>query len=305
MNAEAGFVPVRIWFIGGGGFAALCLKHMSERLRFEKIITAPPTRAGRGLAERPSRVEEAATELGLSVEYYASLFPLSDPPDLAFVIDFARLIKEPLLSAPRFGCLNIHPSLLPLWRGAAPVQRALLAGDATSGVTVFRLVEEMDAGPILKQTEVAVPFSMSADELFGLLAFTGSQIAVESVEFLSRGATLQYSEQNQDLATYAPKLSKAEAQISWGLDAFQIHNLVRAFASSIGAFTFHNGKRLKLWRTDLIEPQGGEGAEGDPVAVCGQSCLRLIEVQPEGKRRMSGAEWLRGLGAGKGEIRFD
>ncbi|GHS88006.1 methionyl-tRNA formyltransferase [Synergistales bacterium] len=250
-------------------------------------------------------MEEAALGLGLSVERSASLSKdekiierlMSDPPDVAFVVDFAQLIKEPLLNAPRFGCLNIHPSLLPRWRGSAPVQRALLAGDATSGVTVFRLVEEMDAGPILKQAEVPVPVTMSANELFGLLAFTGSQIAVESVKFLESNA-LQYSEQNNDLATYAPKLSKAEAQIQWGLDALQIHNLVRAFESSIGAFAFYNGKRLKIWRTDLNAAPG-------PAAVCGKGRLRLIEVQPEGKRRMSGVEWLRGLGTDKVEIRFD
>ena len=182
---------LKIWFVGGGGFAASCLARMSESLRFEKIITAPPTRAGRGLLEQSSKVEETALGLGLPIERVASLSKdqkiiesvVSRPPDVAFVIDFAQIIKEPFLNAPRFGCWNIHPSLLPRWRGAAPVQRALMSGDAKSGVTVFRLVEEMDAGPILKQAEVPVPINMSANELFDLLAFTGSQIAVESVKF--------------------------------------------------------------------------------------------------------------------------
>ncbi|GHS95240.1 methionyl-tRNA formyltransferase [Synergistales bacterium] len=305
-----GLDAIKIWFVGGGGFAASCLAHMSKSLRFEKIITSLPTRAGRGLSEQLSRVEETALGLALSVERVSSLSKdqkiteslLLSPPDLAFVIDFGQIIKEPLLNAPRFGCLNIHPSLLPLWRGAAPVQRAILAGDAKSGVTLFRLVEEMDAGPILRQAEVPVPINMSANELFDVLAFTGSQIAIESVEFLSKGEAFQYSEQNHELATYADKLSKAEAEVRWSLDALQIHNSVRAFASSVGAFTFYNGKRLKLWRT---EPRDSLSTEGGPVAVCGKGYLRLVEVQPEGKRKMSGAEWLRGLGVKSVEIRFD
>ncbi|MDR1375867.1 MAG: methionyl-tRNA formyltransferase [Synergistaceae bacterium] len=325
----------RIWFVGGGAFAALCLARLrQENLAFEKVLTGLPTRAGRGLSEQVSHVERAAVELGLPVERTGPLAQnekllellSSDPPDVVFVVDFGQIIREPLLNAPRYGCLNIHPSFLPRWRGAAPVQRALLNGDSVTGVTVFRLVEAMDAGPILGQAEIPLPLTTSASQLFDVLAFTGSQIAARSVESLGK-ASCQTFEQNSELATYADKLSKAEARVLWSRDYLQIHNAVRAFASSIGAFTFFEGKRLKLWRTLPLEPSftgvsgrtdfdetaprldAGAGSrldlgsgfrisgfvEGDPVVACKGGSLRLMEVQPEGGRKMSGAEWARGI----------
>jgi methionyl-tRNA formyltransferase len=276
---------------------------MSRDLAFEKILTGLPSKAGRGLAERVSRVEEAAGRLGLPVERTGLLSRnreimetlSSRPPDIVFVVDFAQLIKEPLLSAPRYGCLNIHPSLLPRWRGAAPVQRALLNGDAVTGATVFRLAEEMDAGPILRQKEVPVPPAMTSEELFDILASTGSQIAVQGVKSLIEGK-YQFSDQNSEFATYADKISKAETRVSWDRNCLQIHNAVRAFASSGGAFAFFEGKRLKLWRTIPADAEGVPGKvlcfiEGDPVVACGGGALRLLEVQSEGKRRVRGADW--------------
>jgi methionyl-tRNA formyltransferase len=317
MNAAG----TKIWFAGGGAFAASCLGHMCRNLAFEKILTGLPSKAGRGLAERPSRVEEAAQKLGLPVERTGPLSQnreiverlSSDPPDVVFVVDFAQLIREPLLSAPRHGCLNIHPSLLPRWRGAAPVQRALLNGDAVTGVTVFRLVEELDAGPILTQKEVPVPLTMTSTELFEILALTGSQIAAQGVESLIED-NYQFSNQNSEFATYADKVSKAETQVFWDRDHLQVHNAVRAFASSTGAFTFFEGKRLKLWRTVPVDAGKvlGEGEpglgkilcfmDGDPVVACVGGALRLLEVQSEGKRKVSGADWACGYRLEAGSV---
>jgi methionyl-tRNA formyltransferase len=287
---------------------------MHGSFAFEKILTGLPTKAGRGLVGRVSRVEEAAQKLGLPVERTGPLSRngtlaeafSSDPPDLVFVVDFAQLIREPFLNAPRYGCLNIHPSLLPRWRGAAPVQRALLNGDAATGATVFRLVEELDAGPILRQQEVLIPPSMTSSELFEILALTGSQIAAEGVKSIIEG-NCQFSNQNSELATYADKISKAETQVSWDRGHLQIHNAVRAFASSMGAFTFFGGKRLKLWRTVPADAGGVPGRvlcfiEGDPVVACGDGALRLLEVQAEGKRKVSGADWACGCRLEAGSV---
>jgi methionyl-tRNA formyltransferase len=287
---------------------------MSGSLAFEKILTGFPSKAGRGLAERVSRVEEAARKLGLPVERTG---PLSRnegiaealsaaPPDIVFVVDFAQLIREPLLSAPRHGCLNIHPSLLPRWRGAAPVQRALLSGDAVTGVTVFRLAEELDAGPILRQREIPVPLTMTSTELFDILASAGSQIALEGVKSIVEG-NCQFSNQNSEFVTYADKVSKAETRVSWDWSHLQIHNAVRAFASSTGAFTFFGGKRLKLWRTVPVGAGGIPGRvvcfiEGDPVVACAEGALRLLEVQAEGKRRTGGADWACGCRLEAGSV---
>jgi len=286
---------------------------MSGRMPFEKIVTGEPTKAGRGLKEQASAVERACGELGLAVERTGPLrhneklknAMTADPPDLAFVVDFGQIIAEPFLNGPRHGCLNIHPSLLPRWRGAAPVQRAILNGDAVTGVTVFRLVKELDAGPVLAQREVPIPLGVNSAELLKTLALAGSQIALKSVESTIEG-NYQFSEQNSEFATYAAKLTKEEARISWDLGCMSVHNTVRAFASSFGAFVTVRGKRLKVWRTELVDtvPVNAGGAPGailsqageeDPVVACADGALRLVEVQSEGKRRVSGAEWFRGV----------
>ena len=305
---------MRLWFMGGGEFASSCLERMSGQLQFERVITGHPTKAGRGLREHASAVERAA--LGLPLERTGPLSQnekllkalTSDPPDLIFVVDFGQLIREPFLSTPIHGCLNIHPSLLPRWRGAAPVQRALLNGDPATGVTVFRLTEELDAGPILIQSQVSIPPLVDSTELLEILALEGSQIAVRGVKSIIEGSC-QFLAQNSELSTYAAKLDKAEAEVSWGQDSIHIHNRVRAFASSTGAFAAARGKRLKLWRTAPVDAQGKPGqilslAGGGLVVACASGAVQLVEVQGEGKRRMSGADWARGdrLKAGEGLI---
>ena len=305
---------MRIWFVGGGAFAASCLSHMSRNLTFEKILTGMPTKAGRGLKDQLSCVEKTALGLGLPCERVDRLsrdegileILAANPPDLVFVVDFAQLIREPLLNAPRWGCLNIHPSLLPRWRGAAPVQRALMNGDKTSGVTVFRLVEEMDAGPILVQREVPLSVATTAEELFETLALAGSQIAFYGVESLISGS-YQFLDQNSEFATYAVKISKAETQTSWSQDNLRVHNTVRALNFSTGAFVLVGNKRLKLWKTLPVEGEGTPGeilrfSEGNPVVACRRGALLLLEVQSEGKRKVGGAEWACGNRLQTGEV---
>ena len=305
--------------MGGGEFAASCLVAMHRQIGFEKIVTGEPTKAGRGLQDKTSAVERTCRELGLPVERTGLLrlnehlknTMTSDPPDLVFVVDFGQKIAEPFLNGPGYGCLNIHPSLLPRWRGAAPVQRAILGGDTVTGVTVFRLVEEMDAGPILARVEIPLPIDANTEDLYQSLALAGSQIAIQSVQSIIEG-NCQFSEQNSEFATYAAKLDKAEAQISWSVGCLLIHNTVRAFASSFGAFVTVLGKRLKVWRTVPVNDFGVNAGgtpgtilfltDGDPVIACADGAVRLMEVQNEGKRRVSGAEWCRGARLVEGDI---
>jgi methionyl-tRNA formyltransferase len=232
----------------------------------------------------------------------------ADPPDVVFVVDFGQIIKEPFLSAARYGCLNIHPSLLPRWRGAAPISRALMNGDAVTGVTLFRLTEQMDAGPILSQVEIPVNVETTSNELYETLAFTGSQIACDGVQSLVNGNCC-FLEQNSEFTTYADKISKAEAQVSWTQNSLQIHNKVRALAFSSGAFVSTGEGRLKLWRTLPVEVavEGSPGEilcfmEGEPVVACLEGALRLREVQAEGRRKMSGANWACGVRLKAGEV---
>ena len=314
----------RLWFMGSGAFAARCLTHLSASLppgvSLERVITGNPTRAGRGLRETVSRVEEVALALGLPLERTGPLSengPLleavtASPPDAILVVDFAQLIREPFLDAPRWGCLNIHPSLLPRWRGAAPVQRALMSGDVETGVTVFRLVPEMDAGPILRQVSIPVEPTATASELYEKLSLRGSQIALEGVQYLlnrPNNVFHFFKKQDDGAATYAPKIGKAEGGVSWDWEALRIHNVVRALDASFGAFAAVRGTRLKIWRT--LPCGEGEGkdvgcvlrfSDGFPVVGCGGGALRLDEVQAEGKRRVGGDEWARGLRLKEGDM---
>lgn len=314
----------RLWFMGSGAFAARCLTHLSASLppgvSLERVITGNPTRAGRGLRETVSRVEEVALALGLPLERTGPLSengPLleavtASPPDAILVVDFAQLIREPFLDAPRWGCLNIHPSLLPRWRGAAPVQRALMSGDVETGVTVFRLVPEMDAGPILRQVSIPVEPTATASELYEKLSLRGSQIALEGVQYLlnrPNNVFHFFKKQDDGAATYAPKIGKAEGGVSWDWEALRIHNVVRALDASFGAFAAVRGTRLKIWRT--LPCGEGEGkdvgcvlrfSDGFPVVGCGGGALRLDEVQAEGKKRVGGDEWARGLRLREGDV---
>ena len=314
----------RLWFMGSGAFAARCLTHLSASLppgvSLERVITGNPTRAGRGLRETVSRVEEVALALGLPLERTGPLSengPLleavtASPPDAILVVDFAQLIREPFLDAPRWGCLNIHPSLRPRWRGAAPVQRALMSGDVETGVTVFRLVPEMDAGPILRQVSIPVEPTATASELYEKLSLRGSQIALEGVQYLlnrPNNVFHFFKKQDDGAATYAPKIGKAEGGVSWDWEALRIHNVVRALDASFGAFAAVRGTRLKIWRT--LPCGEGEGkdvgcvlrfSDGFPVVGCGGGALRLDEVQAEGKRRVGGDEWARGLRLKEGDM---
>ena len=195
------------------------------------------------------------------------------------------------------------------------MQRAILNGDTVTGVTVHRLLRQLDAGPILARAEIPIPIDADSAELLKTLALAGSKIAVQSVESIIEG-NYQFSEQNSEFATYAAKLEKAEAQISWDLGCLSVHNTVRAFASSFGAFVTIGGKRLKVWRTSLVSlsslvsPSNAEEtpgkilslADGDPVVACGDGAVRLMEVQNEGKRRVSGAEWRKGARLEEGDV---
>ena len=310
---------MRLWFIGGGPFAARCLEALVRRLPVERVVTGTPTRGGRGMAEIPSRVEERALALGLPLERTGPLGknePLltalaTEPPDAVLVVDFAQLIREPLLSAPRWGCLNVHPSLLPRWRGAAPVPRSLMGGDARTGVTVFRLTPAMDAGPILRQAAVEVGVGETATELYDRLSALGAEIAAEGLSALeSAGDDFAdlFTPQDDAAASYAAKLERSEFELSWQQTAERADRTVRALEASGGAFVLVRGKRLKVWRAALAD--GGREGPGTVLALqggalvvaCASGALRLEEVQAEGKRRVPAADWARGLRLTPGDV---
>ena len=292
---------MNIWFIGTGNFAALCLEGLTKLgLTFTRIITGNPTRSGRNNRENPSAVELSAARLGLAVtrtgrlsENHELIDALSrENPDVIFVVDFGQIIREPFLSRM---CLNIHPSLLPEYRGAAPIQRALLDGRNSAGVTVFRLAQKMDAGEILAQSATDISPSDNASDLYSRLSEIGCRIAFESLK-----TEMAFTPQDDSAATYAPKLEKPEFELSFTDSAVRFVNTVRALDMSGGAYAVISGRRVKVWRACLRRDAAGESGhvvnvEGNPVVMCADWGVELQEVQSEGKRKMTGREWSAGL----------
>ncbi len=303
--------------MGNGFFASKCLESMSEAGTSPSlVITAPPRPSGRrGMAPSPTPVETSATELSLNVHRSSNVNSDSvlldmldiERPECILVIDFGQKVKEPYLSHPKAGCLNLHPSLLPAYRGAAPVQRAIMDGHDKTGITVFRLVEEMDAGPILIQETIDIGRDETSGELLFRLAYIGGVLLSRGVESFIDGEILPQP-QNSLLATYAGKIDKTEALLSWNLSAISIHCIVRALNPSPGAYFYLQGRRVKLWKTEVIDELQGEPGtvfldeRGYPMVKCLRGAVRLLTVQPEGKRNMTGVEWVRGSHLSEGDM---
>ena len=307
------------WFIGNGDFAALLLPMLARSLNLKMVITHPPSKAKRGLNEEVTPVERAATEIGFkpirtpllaSDSLIKNEFHVSKP-DGIFVIDFGEKIIEPFLTGTKFGCVNIHPSLLPKYRGAAPLQRALENGEPKIGATLFQLAKEMDAGPIISQISEEVLLEDNFPVTMNKAAILGNQLASE---WLNRIISLQdqvllYPQDHKE-ATYAPKILKSESQQSFNVAASLLHNRVRAFHPNPGVWAPFRGKRLKLIATYPLEeaPASSNIGEiivsndGTPLVKCKEGALILKLVQPEGKRIISGEDWVNGSRIKSGDI---
>jgi methionyl-tRNA formyltransferase len=263
------------------------------------VYCQPPRPAGRGKKDRPSPVQARAEALGLPVRHPASLkgaeaqaeFAALDA-DVAVVVAYGLILPQPVLDAPRLGCLNIHASLLPRWRGAAPIHRSIMAGDAETGVCIMRMEAGLDTGPVLLRKETAIGPEETTGELHDRLSALGAGAIVEALDRLDM---LTPQVQPEAGVTYAQKIDKAEARIDWSRDAEEIDRTIRGLSPFPGAWTMAGGRRVKLLRSGLAE---GTGAPGEVLAegkiACGTGAIVLRQVQPEGKGPMSAEEWLRG-----------
>lgn len=296
---------MRIAFMGTPDFAVTALDALHAAGHdIAAVYTQPPRPANRGRLT-PSPVQQRAEALGLPVrtperlkgEAEQAEFAALDL-DCAVVAAYGLILPKAILEAPTHGCLNIHASLLPRWRGAAPVQRAILAGDPETGVTIMQMERGLDTGPML--AKAALPIGReTAGELTRLLAELGADVLLQSLEKL---ASLSPEVQPEEGVTYAHKIDKAEARIDWNAPAIDIDRLVRAMQPSPGAWFESAGSRVKLI---AAEPADGSGAPGtliDATSIAtGSGALALVTVQPEGKPRMAAADWLRGRRLGSGE----
>ena len=312
---------INFWFVGTGDFAALLLPMLVKSFNISKIITHSPSIAKRGLNEEITPVERAAVKAGFK-PLRTSLFTSDEAiknefqnneskPDGIFVIDYGERIIEPFLTGTTFGCINIHPSLLPKYRGAAPIQRALENGEQTIGVTLFQLGKEMDAGPIISQTAEEISIEDNFPEIMNKAALLGNQLACEWLDKITthRDKVIAHP-QDHKAATYAPKILKTESQQSFNITAELLHNRVRAFNPNPGVWIPFLGKRLKLIVTyPLIEAPSSSGVgeiimfdEGTPVVKCKEGAIMLKQVQPEGKRIMDGKDWANGSRIKSGDV---
>jgi methionyl-tRNA formyltransferase len=302
---------LKLGFAGTPDFAVPALERLAERHRIAAVFTQPDRPAGRGQALHTSPVKRRALELGLALHQPAS-FKTPDAleslraaqVDVLVVVAYGLILPAAVLSIPARGCLNIHASLLPRWRGAAPIQRALLAGDPVTGVTIMRMEAGLDTGPMLLSRSIPVETRDNAKSLHDKLAALGALLIEESLQAWCRGGALLEVAQPLAGVTYAAKIDKAEAPIQWGRHAEEISRQVRAFNPWPMAETHFDAKQLRIWEAEPIDAPAMSGSrppgsvltatrEGIDV-VCGTGVLRILKLQLAGRKPLPAAEFLQG-----------
>jgi methionyl-tRNA formyltransferase len=293
----------RIAYMGTPDFSVPALAALIEEgHEVARVYTQPPRPAGRGKQDRPSPVHAFAMERGIEVRHPESLRGEAEQTafaaldlDLAVVAAYGLILPVPILEAPRLGCLNIHASLLPRWRGAAPIQRAILAGDRITGVTIMRMDEGLDTGPMLLRESVTIGPKTNAGQLHDELAATGARMIVAALAGLAAG-TLDETPQPKDGVTYAAKIDKAESRIDWTRPAIEIERRLRAFAPAPGAWFELDGERIRALAGAVVGGHGKPGTvlDDELTVACGEGALRLVTAQRAGKAAMAAAAFLRG-----------
>jgi methionyl-tRNA formyltransferase len=304
---------MRIVFAGTPEFAVPPLAALvASRHEVVGVLTQPDRPAGRGRRVEAGAVKEFALTRGLPVAQPATLRTPEGRaaleawrPDLMVVVAYGLLLPPEALALPRLGCLNIHASLLPRWRGAAPIQRAILAGDAETGVAIMQMDAGLDTGPVLLERRLPIGADDDSARLHATLAALGAEALLEAIDGLESG-TLQPRPQAEAGATYAPKIGKAEARIDWSEDAAAIARRVRAFRPWPVAETQHRGEQLRIHRARALQDGAVPGSVAAPgtvlgleddmwVVACGRGRLGILELQRAGRRSMGAREFAQGL----------
>jgi len=304
---------MRVAFAGTPDFAAVALQAIvlaGHEVRL--VLTQPDRPAGRGMTLQPSAVKRLAVERGIEVfqpltlkDAVARARIAAELPDVMVVAAYGLILPQAVLDIPRFGCINIHASLLPRWRGAAPIQRALLAGDRETGVCIMRMESGLDTGPVLLRRACAIEPGDTSAALHDRLASLGARLVVEALAELPMPASAQATEG----VTYAAKLGKAEALIDWSKSAHDVDRHIRAFNPFPGAQARLGGQTVKLWHA---VPVGGSGENGRILSVdrniivvaCGEGALAVSELQRAGGKRLGVRQFLAGHALKAGD-RFD
>jgi methionyl-tRNA formyltransferase len=306
---------MKIVFMGTAELSCASLEKLArdESFSVAAVVTQPDKPKGRDLKLQPSPVKILAQKFNLPVlqpakardeQFISQLRGLQ--PDLIVVVAYGQILPQAVLDLPKCGCVNVHTSLLPKYRGAAPIQWAIANGETETGVTIMKMDAGLDTGPVLSQARAPVLPEDNSQTLHDKLAQLGAELLVKTIpDFVAE--KIQPEPQNNSEATYAAKIKKEDGRINWNLSAQEILNRLRAFTPWPGAFTFLNGELLKIWKMEIVGQSGNAGetvlADKNGILVaCGKNALRILELQPEGKRRMSAQEFLAGHSLKPGQI---
>lgn len=302
---------LRVVFFGTPPIGARVLRFLWEKgVNIVGVVSRPDRPQGRHRYLQPTAVKLEALSLSSSIPVYqpeevsssesAELLAVLQP-DLFVVVAFGEILKQNLLDLPKRGCVNLHTSLLPKYRGAAPIQRCIMTGDIESGITIMQMVRKMDAGQMYEQVSVPIPPDMTFGELEKKLTLVGEEALLQVIQKFSQGPVVG-SAQDDSLVTFAPKVELEECEIDWRRPAKELHNLIRGANPYPGAWCYGwlkgEKKRIKIHRTKEVALEGIPGSRphsGRLWIACGSNGLELLELQIEGKNRLSGAEWLCGF----------
>lgn len=309
-------MPLRIVFMGTPDFSVPALEAIhAAGHEIVAVYSQPPRPAGRGMAERPSPVHAKAEALGIPVRTPRTLRDADQQAlfaalnaDAAVVIAYGLILPKAVLDAPRLGCFNVHASALPRWRGAAPIQRAIMAGDSETAIMIMRMEEGLDTGPVGLSEMVPISSDLTAGELHDILSASGAELIVKALANVEAG-TFSPVPQAENGVTYAAKIDKKEAEIDFARPAQEVHNHIRGLSPFPGAWfevATQGGKpeRIKILRTSLVEGSGtpGEVLDDRLTIACREGAVQIVEAQRAGKRAMKADELLRGFSLPRGTI---
>jgi len=291
---------MKIVFMGTPDFSVPILDALAAQHDIVAVYTQPPRPAGRGKELRPTPIHARATALGLPVRHPISLKSPEEQAafaalnaDIAVVVAYGLILPQAILDAPRRGCLNIHASLLPRWRGAAPIHRAIMAGDAQTGICIMQMEAGLDTGPVLLREATAIGPEETTQDLHDRLSQMGARLILEALATLP---TLTPEPQPNDGLTYATKIDKLEARIDWTRPATDIDRQIRALSPFPGAWCMAGSERLKLLRSRLAPGSGGPGTVLNGLTIaCGTGAVQITLAQREGKKPQDPTEFLRGF----------
>ncbi len=300
---------MRLIFMGTPAFSVPVLEALvAAGHDVAAVYCQPPRPAGRGRKDRPTPVHARALEMGLEVRHPVSLKGAEAQEafaalraDVAVVVAYGLILPQAVLDAPRLGCLNIHASLLPRWRGAAPIHRAVMAGDASTGVCIMQMEAGLDTGPVLLRREMEIGAEETTGALHDRLSVLGAEAVVEA---LARLESLTPEPQPEEGVTYAAKIDKAEAAVDWTRPAIEVDRQIRGLSPFPGAWTLIGGERVKLLGSRLAEGRGqpGEALTGDLRIACGEGAVEITRAQRAGKGAQAAAVFLNGLPVPAGTV---